>query len=73
MIKINADEKKSIVEKFPNIYIVRTMKNDSKRHHYYMEESRQAMNYLRKLREQGEYFGPEKKGGGKNRTSKKTR
>lgn len=72
MIKINASEKKAILEKYPNIYIVRTMKGDSKRHHYYMEESRPAMNMLRKLREQGEYFGPEKKGGGKNRTDKKT-
>jgi len=61
MIKINADEKKAIVEKFPDLYIVRTMKGDSKRHHYYMEERRPAMNMLRKLREQGQYFGPEKK------------
>lgn len=50
MVAINASEKEAITAKFPNIGIVRTMKQDSKRHHYYMEEDRGAMEMLRRLR-----------------------
>lgn len=50
MIAINAYEKDVIREKFPNVHIVRTMKQDSKRHHYYCEESRGVMNTLRQMR-----------------------
>lgn len=50
MIAITTTEKELIREKFPNVHIVRTMKGDSKRHHYYMTEERNAMKFLRSLR-----------------------
>lgn len=52
MIAITADEKKMIIEKFPRVHIVRTMKQDSKRHHYYMEEQSGPMKMLRSIRGQ---------------------
>lgn len=57
MIAINKDEKKIIREMFPDLHIVRTMKQDSKRHHYYMEERGVAMKVLRKLRGQDKRKG----------------
>ena len=50
MVAINAAEKKAIIARYPNVGIVRTMKHDSKRHHYYMEEARGPMMLLRQLR-----------------------
>lgn len=50
LIKINAAEKQAISRKFPHVHIVRTVKGDSKRHHYYCEEQRDAMRFLKKLR-----------------------
>jgi len=50
VIAITASEKKTILERYPHIHIVRTMKQDSKRHHYYMEEQSGAMKLLRTLR-----------------------
>ena len=50
MVKISAAEKQAISKKFPHVHIVRTMKSDSKRHHYYCEEQREAVRYLRELR-----------------------
>lgn len=50
MIAINLQEKEEIRKKYPNVKITRTMKQDSKRHHYYMEEARGPMNLLRHLR-----------------------
>ena len=38
MIAITASEKKPFVRSFLDVHIVRTMKQDSKRHHYYMVE-----------------------------------
>lgn len=52
MISITAEEKKAIHERFPRVHIVRTMKHDSKRHHYYMEEQSGPMKLLRSLRGQ---------------------
>lgn len=53
MIAILAQEKKIISERCPRAYIVRTMKHDSKRHHYYMTEDGAAMRVLRELRGSG--------------------
>lgn len=53
MIAITADEKKIIQEQYPDVHIVRTMKQDSKRHHYYMTEDKKPMKLLRRLRETG--------------------
>lgn len=50
MIAITRAEKEAILEKFPNTHIVRTMKNDSKRHHYYCVESPKVMGLLRSIR-----------------------
>ena len=52
MIAITASEKKAICEKYPNAYIVRTMKQDSKRHHYFMVESGAPLRMLMELRGQ---------------------
>ena len=68
MIAISRDEKEKIAERFPNIHFVRTMRGDSKRHHYYMEEAPGPMRLLRKLR-----YGVEeavKKGRGRNQPRK---
>lgn len=53
MVAITAQEKKIITERCPRAYIVRTMRHDSKRHHYYMTEDGAAMRVLRELRGSG--------------------
>lgn len=47
MIAISKEEKAVIAERFPNVHIVRTMKQKSKRHRYYCEESKGVMRYLK--------------------------
>ena len=51
MIAINKAEKDAISRRFPDVHIVRTMKQKSKRHHYYCEETRQVMRFLKQLRD----------------------
>lgn len=51
MIAINKKEKDIISSRFPNVHIVRTMKQKSKRHHYYCEESKPVMKLLRDMRD----------------------
>lgn len=46
MVAISKEEKEVIAKRFPNVHIVRTMKQKSKRHHYYCEESKGVMKYL---------------------------
>lgn len=53
MVAITKDEKEAILKQYPKINIVRTMRQDSKRHHYYMEEAKGAMALLRRLRNNG--------------------
>ena len=50
MIAITKSEKEVIAERFPNVHIVRTAKQRSKRHHYYCEESKAVMRFLNKMR-----------------------
>lgn len=50
MVEISKREKDIIAERFPNVHIVRTMRQKSKRHHYYCEESRGVMKYLEEAR-----------------------
>ena len=57
MIAISKQEKEAIVKRFPNFHIVRTMKQKSKRHRYYCEESKGVMRYLEETR------GRSKRGG----------
>lgn len=58
MIAISKAEKEAIKEKFPDVHIVRTMKQRSKRHRYYCEETRRAISYLNKLRGITEEYKP---------------
>lgn len=50
MILITREEKQAVLERFPNVHIVRTMKHDSKRHRYYMVEETGPMRLIRKMR-----------------------
>lgn len=50
MIAISKAEKEVICEKVPNVHIVRTMKQKSKRHHYYCEETKQVKRILSQMR-----------------------
>lgn len=50
MIQINKTEKEVISKQLPNTHIVRTMKQKSKRHHYYCEENIQVIQLLAELR-----------------------
>lgn len=53
MVQITKAEKEAILEKFPSVYIVRTMKHRSKRHRYYCEEAKPVMRFLEKMRNEG--------------------
>lgn len=50
MIAITKTEKEIINKRFPKVHIVRTMKKKSKRHHYYCEEAKSVMRFLKKYR-----------------------
>lgn len=50
MIVVNKMEKDYIVSRCPGVHIVRTMKQKSKRHKYYCEESPRVMNCLNRFR-----------------------
>lgn len=39
MIEISKEEKDKIKKQYPQVFVSRTMKQDSKRHHYRIEES----------------------------------
>ena len=51
MTLINKEEKEAISRLCPRAHIVRTMKNKSNRHRYYVEESRSVMYHLNKMRD----------------------
>lgn len=51
MISITKAEKDAISKQFPNVHIVRTMRQKSKRHHYYCEETKPVMRLLKQMRE----------------------
>ena len=63
MIAINKAEKDAIRERFPDVHIVRTMKQKSKRHHYYCEETRQVMRFLNQMRFPSSYKNSGRKDG----------
>ena len=50
MIAINKSEKEVISKRLPSVHIVRTMKQKSKRHHYYCEENKQVTQLLSEIR-----------------------
>ena len=53
MIAIDKAEKEAICARFPNIHIVRTMRQKSKRHRYYCEESKSVLRFLQGMRDAG--------------------
>lgn len=59
MILISREEKQAVLEKFPSVHIVRTMKQDSKRHRYYMVEEPGPMKVIKQMR--GEWVERPKK------------
>ena len=59
MIKISKEEKDIISKRIPRACIVRTMKNDSKRHHYQCEETRRVLELLSELRGSDEVYDEE--------------
>lgn len=50
MIPVTKTEKFAILKKFPNAQFTRTMKQDSKRGHYYCVEQKDIMKYLKEIR-----------------------
>lgn len=56
LVIISASEKEAVSKKFPRVHIVRTMKNRSGRHRYYMTEDAAAMRLLRTMRGQERAF-----------------
>lgn len=50
LITINKEEARLVREKFPNAHIMRTMKQKSKRGHYYCEENRRVINFINSIR-----------------------
>lgn len=50
MILISKDEAMALRDRFPDTNIVRTMRQRSKRHRYYCEESKNIMRFLNALR-----------------------
>lgn len=50
MIGISKEERDALVERYPTAFVVRTMKSNSKRHRYYVEESRTIVKFIADLR-----------------------
>lgn len=50
MISINKTEAMALRKNLPNVHIVRTMKQKSKRGRYFCEESKSAIYFLKNLR-----------------------
>lgn len=50
MTPITKDEKNALTKAFPNVQIVRTMKQDSKRGHYYCTEEKRVIRFLENYR-----------------------
>lgn len=50
MIAINKAEKDVISKRLPDVHIVRTMRQKSKRHHYFCEETKQVKQLLARMR-----------------------
>lgn len=63
MVPITRDEKILLQKKYPNLCVARTMKQDSKRKHYYCEERVGAMAYLNEIRQMGVVYDSSWKNG----------
>lgn len=53
MISINKEEAKAIRDYLPYVHVIKTMKQKSKRGHYFCEESRRTIKFLNALRNSG--------------------
>ena len=73
MITITKDEKDIICERFPYVHIVRTMKQKSKRHRYYCEESSEVLKYLKNVSRSGRCTTNTKEDGTRNEFRKTAR
>lgn len=71
MIAINKYEKEEISRQFPDVHIVRTMKQKSKRHRYYCEESPAVMRFLNRSRGEDVTYTTKKDGGDSNKRTGK--
>lgn len=71
MIAITKAEKDVIAAQFPNVHIVRTMKQKSKRHRYYCVEDRRVMRLLDRMR--NPESANKSDGGGNNSRKKRKR
>jgi hypothetical protein len=72
MIAINKSEKEAISKRFPDVHIVRTMKQKSKRHRYYCEENPAVLRFLNRARNEDAKICVNKDGGDSyKRTGKK--
>lgn len=60
MVMINKQEKDAILKLYPDTPMVRTMRQDSKRHHYYCVETKGVRDLLRTMRRSGEFHGAPK-------------
>jgi hypothetical protein len=52
IIRVNKTEVDAIREKFPNVHVRRTCQQKSKRHTYYVEETRGVIGLIRSMRGQ---------------------
>ena len=50
MIAITKDEAKALRERFKDVHIVRTCKQKSKRHHYFVVEDRGVGSFIKRMR-----------------------
>lgn len=71
MIAINAREKELIMERYPDIHIVRTVKQKSHRHRYFCVETPGVMELIAELR--GYEISPKKSRRSKKQPWKKDR
>ena len=53
MVPVTKEEKEMLLGKYPDLCIARTMRQDSKRKHYFCEERPGAMAYLDRIRQHG--------------------
>lgn len=50
LIAITKKEKEAVLAKYPKTHVVRTMRGDSRRHHYYCTENKGVMALIAKMR-----------------------
>ena len=71
MIAVSKEESLLIRDRFPNVKIIRTMKQRSKRHKYYCEEAREVMRFINSIRIDSYEYDPRR--GGRHKSRKRTR